>query len=185
LGQVFEKLGKYEIARDHYKNAAMINPTNPVLKVCIGLVLEKTASQGNRMERNQHRDMALQMYDEACDLDARSYRARFSKARVLLSLGRAAEAREELEQLKNLFPDDSPVHYLLGKIYMRFRDKANAIRHLTIAMNLDPKVCILTKKKKKTNLSRLPTYVKKHYYVSEKTMMMTMIWIEKSICLAF
>lgn len=38
LGQVFEKLGKYDIAREHYINAAKINPTNPVLKVCIGLV---------------------------------------------------------------------------------------------------------------------------------------------------
>jgi anaphase-promoting complex subunit 3 len=38
LGQVFEKLGKYDIAREHYSNAAKINPTNPVLKVCIGLV---------------------------------------------------------------------------------------------------------------------------------------------------
>jgi anaphase-promoting complex subunit 3 len=38
LGQVYEKLGKWDIAEKHYKAAAQINSTNPVLSICIGLV---------------------------------------------------------------------------------------------------------------------------------------------------
>lgn len=140
LGQVFEKLGKYDIARDHYMTAARINPTNPVLKVCIGLVLEKTAI-GTGVDRNKRRELALSMYNEACELDPRSYKARFYKARVLLTLSRPAEALKELEELKNMKPDDSAIHFLLGKIYRYCRNKSAAIRHFTIAMNLDPKVC--------------------------------------------
>lgn len=38
LGQVYEKLGKYDIAEKHYKSAQQINSTNPVLAVRIGSV---------------------------------------------------------------------------------------------------------------------------------------------------
>lgn len=38
LGQVYEKLGKWDIAEKHYKCALQINPTNPLLSICIGLV---------------------------------------------------------------------------------------------------------------------------------------------------
>lgn len=38
LGQCFEKLGKYGSAEEHYKVAISINPSNPVLAVCIGVV---------------------------------------------------------------------------------------------------------------------------------------------------
>jgi tetratricopeptide (TPR) repeat protein len=38
LGQVYEKLGKYDVAEKHYKSAFQINPTNPVLIGCIGTV---------------------------------------------------------------------------------------------------------------------------------------------------
>jgi anaphase-promoting complex subunit 3 len=141
LGQVFERLGKYDIAKDHYINAAKINPTNPVLKVCIGLVLEKT-STGTVSEKTRRRETALDMYNDACELDPRSHKARFCKARVLLVLGRPTEAHKELEELKNMIPDDSTVHFLLGKIYRYLRNKPAALRHFTIATTLDPKVCL-------------------------------------------
>lgn len=38
LGQVYEKLGKYDVAEKHYRCAFQINPTNPVLVGCIGTV---------------------------------------------------------------------------------------------------------------------------------------------------
>jgi anaphase-promoting complex subunit 3 len=37
-------------------------------------------------------------------------------------------------------PDEANVHYLLGKLYKVLHDKANAIKHFTAALNLDPKV---------------------------------------------
>lgn len=42
--------------------------------------------------------------------------------------------------LKDLAPDESKIHFALGNIYKRIRDKTNAIKHFTIALNLDPKV---------------------------------------------
>jgi anaphase-promoting complex subunit 3 len=140
LGQVYEKLGKYDMAREHYFNAVAINPTNPVLKVCMGLVLEKMTAIGTGSDKNKRREQALAMYNEACELDTRSHKARFCKARVLLMLNRPKEAHKELEELKNMIPDDSTVHFLLGKIYRQFHNKAAAMHHYNTAMTLDPKV---------------------------------------------
>ena len=109
LGQVYEKLGKYDIAEKHYKTAAQINTTNPVLAVHLQrrVIKENTSAV---------------------------------KARVLMRLGRPGDALVELEELKDMAPDESTVHFMLGKLYKMMREKAAAIRHLTIALNLDPKV---------------------------------------------
>jgi anaphase-promoting complex subunit 3 len=154
LGQVFEKLGRYEAAREHYACAARINPTNAILKVCVGFVLEKMAAgaasggsqrmtPSGRPGREGLREMALGMYREACALEPRSTKARFSKARVLLALQRPKEAFVELDFLKTVAPDFPNVHFLLGKVYKALGERDGALRHYTIAMNLDPKVCPL------------------------------------------
>jgi len=84
-------------------------------------------------------DLALLHYSNAGTLDPRSVIARFRKAQILLKLGRSRESLDELSYLKDLAPDDANIHFLLGRCYKKQRDRANAIRHLTIAMNLDPK----------------------------------------------
>lgn len=38
LGNVFEKMGQYEVAQSHFCIAIRINPTNPVLICCLGVV---------------------------------------------------------------------------------------------------------------------------------------------------
>jgi anaphase-promoting complex subunit 3 len=83
---------------------------------------------------------ALIFYNQACDLDPRSAKARFMKARALMRLRRPKEALTELEMLKDIAPDESMVHFMLGRLYKMIGDKTSAIRHLTIALNLDPKV---------------------------------------------
>jgi anaphase-promoting complex subunit 3 len=131
LGQVYEKLGQWDIAEKHYRSASQINQTNPVLCVCIGLILEKLKKS----------PAALVQYGKAVDLDPKSAKARFMKARVLMKLRRPKEACTELEILKNIAPDESMVHFMLGRLSKMMGDKTAAIKHLTIAMNLDPKVC--------------------------------------------
>jgi anaphase-promoting complex subunit 3 len=49
-------------------------------------------------------------------------------------------ALKELKILKDLAPDEANVHFLLGKLHKLLRDKKMAIKHYTIALNLDPKV---------------------------------------------
>ncbi|KAJ4383432.1 anaphase-promoting complex subunit cdc27 [Didymella sp. IMI 355093] len=129
LGSVYERMGKFDVAEKHYKAATQINPNNAMIIVRIGMVLD-------RMKRL---DLALSHFQIAATLDPRSIIARFRKAQTLLKLGRSRESLDELLYLKDLAPDDANIHFLLGRCYKKERDRANAIRHLTIAMNLDPK----------------------------------------------
>jgi anaphase-promoting complex subunit 3 len=133
LGKVYEKMGKWSIAEQHYRTAAKINPTNAVLICCIGLVLEK----------QKHPEDALLMYTRACSLAPQSALSRFKKARCLMSLGRPKEALAELKILRDVVPDEANVWFLMGRLYKILREKGNAVRAFTMALNLDPKVCIL------------------------------------------
>ncbi|KIW29575.1 uncharacterized protein PV07_05382 [Cladophialophora immunda] len=129
LGKVYEKMGKWNIAEQHYRTAAKINPTNAVLICCIGLVLEK----------QKHPEDALLMYTRACSLAPQSALSRFKKARCLMSLGRPREALAELMILRDVVPDEANVWFLMGRLYKTLRDKGNAVRAFTMALNLDPK----------------------------------------------
>ena len=130
LGKVFEKQGKYPYAEQHYRTAASINPTNAVLVCCIGNVLEKMKNP----------KAALVQYTRACELSEKSALSRFKKARVLTALGEPERALVELRVLKDIAPDEANVHFLLGNVYKKLRQKGSAIRHFTMALNLDPKV---------------------------------------------
>ncbi|KAH6643815.1 hypothetical protein C7974DRAFT_7053 [Boeremia exigua] len=129
LGNVYERMGKFDVAEKHYKAAAQINPNNAMIVVRIGLVLD-------RMKKI---DVALTHFNAAVTLDPRSIMARFRRAQTLLKLEHTEESLKDLLCLKDLAPDDPNVHFLLGRCYKKTRDRANAIKHLTIAMNLDPK----------------------------------------------
>lgn len=82
---------------------------------------------------------ALMQYMTAVALDPRSNLARFRKAQIHLKLGAPHEALKDLQYLKDIAPDDANVHFLLGKTYKKLGEKQSAIRHFTIALNLDPK----------------------------------------------
>ncbi|KAJ5103069.1 anaphase-promoting complex subunit cdc27 [Penicillium argentinense] len=129
LGTVYDKIGKYEYAEHHFRNAASINPTNAVLICCIGLVLEKTDDFRG----------ALVHYERACSLAPHSVLARFRKARVLMKCQEYNFALADLKILKDIAPNEANVHFLLGKLYKMLHDKPNAIKHFTAALNLDPK----------------------------------------------
>ena len=130
LGKVYEKQGKYTFAEHHYRTAASINPTNAVLVCCIGVVLEKMKNPKS----------ALLQYSRACELSDKSALCRFKKARVLMALQEPERALVELRVLKDIAPDEANVHFLLGRAYKQLRQKGSAIRHFTMALNLDPKV---------------------------------------------
>ena len=130
LGRVFEKQGKYAFAEQHFRTAASINPTNAVLVCCIGEVLEKLKNP----------KVALIHYSRACELSEKSTLWRFKKARVLMTLHEPERALVELRVLEDTAPDEANVHFELGRAYKQLRQKGSAIRHFTMALNLDPKV---------------------------------------------
>ncbi|KAK6067309.1 20s cyclosome subunit (nuc2 cdc27) [Seiridium cupressi] len=129
IGRVYEKLGNYDKAYTHFHSASVINPTNAVLICCIGNVLE----------RQRQTVQALQYFSKATELAPNAAQTRYKKARALLALNQLDAAQKELEILKNLAPDEATVHFLLGKLYKSLGDNGSAIRHYTIALNLDPK----------------------------------------------
>lgn len=131
IGRVQERLGSYEKAHTHFQAAQSINPNNPVLICCIGTVLEKL----------KQIMPALQAYTRAAELAPRAPQTRYKKARGLLAVGQVEAAQNELMILKDLAPDDGMVHFLLGTLYRSMNEKQLAVRHFTIALALDPKVC--------------------------------------------
>lgn len=134
IGRVYEKLGSYDKAYTHFHSASIINPTNAVLICCIGNVLEK----------QRQIVQALQYFTKATELAPHAAQTRYKKARALLALNQLDAAQKELEILKTLAPDEATVHFLLGKLYKTLNDKSSAVRHFTIALNLDPKVSKLS-----------------------------------------
>ena len=48
-------------------------------------------------------------------------------------------ALQTFEELVKLVPDDATAHYLLGQTYRIVGRKKDAVKELTVAMNLDPK----------------------------------------------
>ena len=131
IGKVHERLGAYDKAYSHFHAAQTINPNNPVLICCIGKALEK----------QKQMNMALQAYSRAVELAPRAGETRYRKARALLAVGQLEAAQKELMILKDLAPDEALVHFLLGTLYRSMNEKQLAVRHFTIALALDPKVC--------------------------------------------
>ncbi|CAA97347.2 anaphase-promoting complex TPR lobe subcomplex subunit Apc3 [Schizosaccharomyces pombe] len=135
LGMVYLKTGRNDQADFHFQRAAEINPNNSVLITCIGMIYERCKDYKK----------ALDFYDRACKLDEKSSLARFKKAKVLILLHDHDKALVELEQLKAIAPDEANVHFLLGKIFKQMRKKNLALKHFTIAWNLDGKATHIIK----------------------------------------
>jgi anaphase-promoting complex subunit 3 len=130
VGKVYEKLGNYDKAFAHFSSASLINPTNTILICSIGSILEK---------QKQHRQ-ASAYFAKATEMAPKSVMARFGKARSLMAIGDNQQALKDLMILKDIAPDAAMVHFLLGRLYKGLREKGAAVRHFTIALNLDPKV---------------------------------------------
>ncbi|KXS95175.1 hypothetical protein AC578_11155 [Pseudocercospora eumusae] len=129
LGKCFQQMGKLEEAERHYRIAASINPSNPTLLVCIGVVLE----------RLRNKKGALANYSKALELAPGQALARFKKARVLMHMKYYDEALDELQTLRDQAPDEANVWFLLGKCHKGLQDRAEALRAFTTALNLDAK----------------------------------------------
>jgi len=72
-------------------------------------------------------------------LDPKATLSRFKKSVLLLKIGSADEALNQLLVIKDSAPEDPNLHFYLGLTYKRLRLKTDAIRHFTISLNLDPK----------------------------------------------
>lgn len=150
IAKVYEKLGNLDKAYTQYQAACSINPENAVLICNIGTVLEK----------QQHLGQALLYYTKATRLAPRTAYMRFKRARALFVLGNRETARAELMIVKDLTPNEATVHFLLGNLYKATNEKHQAMRHLTHALSLDPKVLhdmalVFSRRASEANLTNL------------------------------
>ncbi|KAE8245366.1 hypothetical protein A4X13_0g5959 [Tilletia indica] len=109
LGQIFLKIGKMDWAEAHYREALGVNPHHAVLKDLLGWTYE---SQGRWKE-------ALDEYDAALAMSPKLAMTRLKRAELLSHMEKYEDAHEELLRVADLVPDESRVHILLAKSYMR------------------------------------------------------------------
>ncbi|ORZ14417.1 hypothetical protein BCR41DRAFT_396893 [Lobosporangium transversale] len=130
VGLIYDKMGKNDLALVSFKEAHKLNPSSSVVLYRVGASQEKLS----RITE------ALRSYQEAIELDSTNVAARFSKAKVQADMGYYDEAYEELEIVMKLSPDEPNAFMLLGKVLQKKGDKAQALKYLTYALNLNSKL---------------------------------------------
>ena len=132
LARVYERLGRLDVAERHYRLASSINPRSAVLTCCIGTIQDKSGNHA----------AALATYTQAVDLAPGNAIARFKKARALLRARKYDDALEEFSRLKEMAPEEANVHFMLGRVYRAMGNRGAAVRSLSAALGLDPKVSL-------------------------------------------
>ncbi len=82
---------------------------------------------------------AISVLNHAIERDPNNPQLRFQKAHILMGQGLAEEVLEELLIVESCAPQEPPVHALLGQVYHRLGRLQEALKHLNIAIDLDPK----------------------------------------------
>ncbi|KAA1071558.1 anaphase-promoting complex subunit cdc27 [Puccinia graminis f. sp. tritici] len=137
LGECFYKQDRFRLALFFFNHARIINPNNPLILAGVAKVYQTLG--------NLHQ--ALLVFNDAVSLAHSSVASiRFSRAKILFELGHLEEAKEDLTKLIDLVPTEFNVRFLLGKIYGRLNLKRESIKHLTYAMDLEPKSIGIVKK---------------------------------------
>lgn len=137
IGQVLQKQEKFELAERHFRAALLIHPRNSTLHYHLGvtLALSVTSTTSGVAQLLP----ALAELETAANLDAVNPVPRFERAKLLLAMNRVSDAKEQLEQLREILPKEAEVHFELCRVYRRMGDGKNAVRSIAEALNLDPK----------------------------------------------
>lgn len=129
IGMIYYKQEKFALAEVHYKKAIEINPQNSILLVHLSVA-----------QHSLHKpDQSLAMINRAIALDKNSPLCRFQKASLLFATEKPQEALQELEELKQLTPNESMIYFLMGKVYNKLGQTHLALASFSWAHDLDPK----------------------------------------------
>eukprot|EP01036_Dinobryon_divergens_P023847 gene23847-32234_t len=134
LGTIFFRQERFELSEYHFRRAIQINPNSSVLHCYLAMTLHAQGSTAKTAE-------ALEVLHKACDKDPKNPQLRFQLAHILVSVEDLEGALKALLLVKEIAPKEPPVHALLGQVYHRLGPKyiSLCLRHLNIAMDLDPK----------------------------------------------
>lgn len=127
-GHIYFRQEKFGMAEYHFRRAYMINRKSSVLKCYLGMALHKVKRTGE----------ALQILEQAVDLDPKNPLARFEYASVLASLGDLNRAVSQLTLLHNIVPREASVLFQKGKVLKRLGRQEEALQSFSDALDLQP-----------------------------------------------
>jgi anaphase-promoting complex subunit 3 len=129
LGIIEQKRSKMSKALTHMRMAVQRNPSNIILQCHLAVV----------EQANGHEKEALKILNQAIKLEPNSIAARFHRARILFDSRLYEDARQELHQLKEISPDEPHVFFLLGRVYKKLGDQAQAQIYFNYSSQIDPR----------------------------------------------
>ncbi|KAJ2777014.1 anaphase-promoting complex subunit cdc27 [Coemansia interrupta] len=161
MGMVYLRLGKLDLAEYHFGRALALNSQNPLLLQSAGAVYEHRGDYHRALEVYGRVEALLhEGYSAGNDggdstnpsaavdsngtvvLGLQSHHAMnfvmFKRARVMVVLGRFAEAADILELLLQRCPREFNVPFLLGQTYAKLRRYREAAACLTRALDIAP-----------------------------------------------
>jgi tetratricopeptide (TPR) repeat protein len=129
LALLLDKQGKLREAMEHYLAAARLDPSDPVAANDLGLAL---AREGRGEE-------AIESFVAAMRLDPNGFKQDNTERAVkCVQAGQLEEARQHLEAIARVFPEDADVQYSLGSILLRAGRTKEAGDHLERALAVAP-----------------------------------------------
>lgn len=105
IGMIYYKQEKFQMAEIHYRKALKIS-ANPVL-LCHLAVVQHALKKS---------DLALQTLNKAIEMDSNNALCKFHRASIKFSMDDYKSALAELDELKQIVPEESLVYFLIGKV---------------------------------------------------------------------
>jgi len=129
IGLTYYKQERFQLAEIYYRKALAINRFSPILMCHVAVVQHAT----------NNTSAALDTLNAAISVSPKNPLCKFERASILHSSERYQEALEELLELKQIVPKESPVYFLIGKVHNKLGNTHLALMHFSWAMDLDPK----------------------------------------------
>merc|ERR1719318_575230 len=129
IGLTYYKQERFQLAEIYYRKALAISRFSPILMCHVAVVQHAT----------NNTCAALDTLNAAISVSPKNPLCKFERASILHSNERYQEALDELLELKQIVPKESPVYFLIGKVHNKLGNAHLALMHFSWAMDLDPK----------------------------------------------
>ncbi|ORX82578.1 TPR-like protein, partial [Basidiobolus meristosporus CBS 931.73] len=129
MGTIALKTDDFTTAKYYFSKAVGINPTNSVLLCCVGTVLEKSGKPAE----------AIRWYQAAEKYNPESPLPKLKIAKTLIVLERFEEALPLLRQLKETYPHETSIRFLVGQTLKKLGSISEALMEFTKALDMDCK----------------------------------------------
>jgi tetratricopeptide (TPR) repeat protein len=142
LGEVYNRKGDLREAENHFEAGFMIDSTNTAIRKSLADLAQKTGQTdtairhleylakntrdpdvllnlGIAYDRTGHPDSAVEMFEEAVNIDSLSFRAHNNLGRARMGIGRFDEAETSFKRAISIKPDYPTPYYNLANLYRR------------------------------------------------------------------